>query len=229
MMEQWKALSARFAALQPREKYLICAAVLVVILLGGYNVWIDPAMTRKAVAEKQILQFRADMTSLGAQVAALRAQLKDPDAASRAAIAESRQRLTELDRQLSGFGKGLVPPEKMALLLQALLSRHRGLELVSLRTLPPQPVIPVQADKAGTKSAEAGKAAAPDPGNIYKHGIEIKLAGSYQDLLNYLGELEHSSQRLLLGRMNLAVTKYPRVELTVTVYTLSLDRTWLVI
>lgn len=229
MMEQWRALSARFAALQPREKYLICAAVLVVIMLGGYSVWVDPALARKAVAEKQIAQYRADMTTLGAQVAALQAQLKDPDAASRAAIAESRQRLTELDRQLSGFGKELVPPERMALLLQALLSRHRGLELVSLRTLPPLPVIPAQADKAGTKPTEAGKAEAPDSGNIYKHGIEIKLAGGYQDLLNYLGEMESSPQRLLLGRMNLEVTRYPRVELTVTVYTLSLDRTWLVI
>ena len=229
MMEQWKTLSARFAALQPREKYLVCAAVLAVIMLGGYNIWIDPALTRKAVAEKHIAQYRADMTTLGAQVSAFQMQLKDPDAASRAAIAESRQRLAELDRQLSGFGKELVPPEKMAFLLQTLLSRHRGLELVSLRTLPPLPVIPAQADKAGAKPAEAGKAAAPDPENIYKHGIEIKLAGSYQDLLNYLGELENSSQRLLLGRMNLEVTKYPRVELTITVYSLSLDRTWLVI
>ena len=229
MMEQWKAISARFAALQPREKYLIGAAVLAVIMLGGYSVWIDPALTRKAIAEKQIAQYRTDVANLGAQVAALQAQLKDPDAPKHTAIAESRQRLTELDRQLSGFGKELVPPEKIALLLQALLSRHRGLELVSLRTLPPQPVISNQADKVGAKLAEPGKAVAPDPGNIYKHGIEIKLAGGYQDLLNYLGEMEGSSQRLLLGRMNLAVTKYPRVELTITVYTLSLDRTWLVI
>ncbi|CAG4885202.1 MSHA biogenesis protein MshJ [Georgfuchsia toluolica] len=229
MMEQWKTLSARFAALQLREKYLIGAAALVVILLGGYNVWIDPALIRKAAAEKQIAQYRADMTTLGAQVAAMQAQLKDPDAASRAAIAESRQHLAELDRQLSGLGKELVPSEKMALLLQALLSRHRGLELVSLHTLPPLPIIPAQADKASVKPGDPAKAAASEPGNIYKHGIEIKLAGGYQDLLNYLGEMESSPQRLLLGRMNLEVTRYPRVELTVTVYTLSLDRTWLVI
>jgi MSHA biogenesis protein MshJ len=229
MKEQWKALSVRFAALKAREKYLVCTAVLVLILFGGYNMWIAPALARKAVAEKEIAQYKADMTTLGAQVAALQAQLKDPDAASRAAIAESRQRLADLDRQLSGFSKEIVPPEKMALLLQTLLSRHRGLELVSLRTLVPLPLIPAQADKAGAKPGEPGKAAAPDSGNIYKHGIEIKVAGDYQDLLNYLGEMESSSQRLLLGKMNLVVTKHPRVELTLTVYSLSLDRTWLVI
>ncbi len=229
MKEQWKALSVRFATLKAREKYLVCAAVLAVILFGGYGVWIEPAQTRKAVAEKQIAQYKADIADLGAQVAALQAQLKDPDAASRAAIAESQQRLADIDRQLNSFGKEIVPPEKMALLLQTLLSHHRGLELVSLRTLVPLPLIPAPADKAGAKPGEPGKATATGPGNIYKHGIEIKVAGDYQDLMNYLGDMESSSQRLLLGRMNLVVTKYPRVELTLTVYSLSLDRTWLVI
>ncbi|MFY9328013.1 MAG: hypothetical protein WAO76_08355 [Georgfuchsia sp.] len=229
MMAQWKDLSARFAVLKPREKTLICAAILAVILLGGYNFWIDPALTRKAVAGKQIAQYRTDITNLGAQVAALQAQLKDPDATSRAAIAERRQHLAELDQQLSGYSKELVPPEKMTLLLQGLLSQHRGLELLSLRTLPPQPIIPAQADKAEPKPGEPAKTGVANRGNIYKHGIEVKVAGSYQNLLNYLGEMEASSQRLLLGSMNLEVTRYPRVELTVTVYSLSLDRTWLVI
>ncbi|MDO9244269.1 MAG: hypothetical protein Q7U32_10740, partial [Rhodocyclaceae bacterium] len=66
-------------------------------------------------------------------------------------------------------------------------------------------------------------------GNIYKHGIEIKLAGNYQDLLAYVNELEASPQKLLWGNLRLAVKKHPVSELTLIVYTLSLDSIWLVV
>lgn len=229
MKARWKAWNARFALLKQREKYLVSGAVLVAILLGGNSLWLEPAQLRKAMLEKQIAQDKADTAELTVQVAALQTQLKEPDAANRAAIADARQRLSETNGQLKEFDQVLVAPEQMPNLLRALLARHRGLELVSLKTLDPVPVIQHPADKTAAKPLDANKAAAADQGNIYQHGIVIKVAGSYQDLLNYVAEMETSAQRLLLGRMNLAVSKYPRVELTLTVYSLSLDRTWLVI
>ncbi len=66
-------------------------------------------------------------------------------------------------------------------------------------------------------------------GNIYKHGIEIKLAGGYGDLLAYVADLEASPQKLLWGGMRLTVKQFPVSELTLTVYTLSLDSIWLVV
>ena len=212
MKQQWQVWSIRFAALAQREKHLVCAAVMALILLGGYNVLIGPVLART--------------------VATLQASLNDPDAATRAAIKRSRQQLADLDRELGGFDKQLVAPDKMTPLLQALMTGHRGLELVSLKTLPPSPIIAMSPAKEEAKPGDKTKPAvapAPDSGNIYKHGIEIRLAGSYQDLLAYVSEVEHSPQHLLLGRMVLAVSKYPRVELTLTVYSLSLDRTWLVV
>lgn len=229
MKAQWKAWSDRFAAFNQREKYLVSGAVIALIALGGYNLVIDPALARKAIAQKQIAQYQMDMTTVGAQVAALQAQLKNPDAGTHAVLAEARDRLANLDRQLRDFDQQLVAPEKMTLVLQELLSSHRGLELVSLRTLAPLSILPSAADASVAKPGEPVKPEAADSGNIYKHGIEIKVAGSYQDLVAYVNEVEHSSQHLLLGRMKLSVTKYPRVELTLTVYSLSLDRTWLVV
>ncbi len=229
MKAQWKVLSERFAALNQREKYLVSGAVVALIVLGGYNLVIDPALASKAIAAKQVAQYQMDMTNVGAQVAALQAQLKNPDAATHAALTETHDRLANLDRQLRGFDQQLVAPEKMTLVLQELLSSHRGLELVSLRTLAPLSILPPTADASAAKPGEPVKPEAADSGNIYKHGIEIKVAGSYQDLVAYVNEIEHSSQHLLLGRIKLSVTKYPRVELTLTVYSLSLDRTWLVV
>lgn len=229
---QWKQYSARFAALQPREKNLVTGAVAVAILFIGHALVIEPALMRKAAAEKLATQYRTDLSILGPQVDVLKAQLKDPDAPLRKGIADVRRQMADLDRQLGGFDKVLVAPDKVPALLQSLLTRHRGLELVSLKTLPPEPVIRHEDSQAGKPSSAAGvvkPAPATETANIYRHGIEIKVAGSYQDLLAYVGEVEQAPQRLLMGSLQLDANRYPRVELTLLVYSLSLDRTWLVV
>lgn len=225
MKAQWQTLASRFAALKRREQYLVAGALLALIVLGGYSFWVEPAQLRKAALARQIAQDQSDMGVLQGQVAGLQARIRDPEAADRTALAGIRQQLAAIDQQLAGFDQQLVAPDQMSNVLQALLSRHGGLELVSLKTLEPVPVI----EPAAGKPSDSGKDAPPDSGNIYKHGIEIKLAGGYLDLLNYVDEMEKSPQRLLLGGMSLAVDKYPRVELSLTVYSLSLDRTWLII
>ena len=64
---------------------------------------------------------------------------------------------------------------------------------------------------------------------IYKHGIEIRIAGSYNDLLMYLAEIERMPQRIIWNRNKLSTELYPRNEMTLTLYTLSLDKQWLVV
>ena len=230
---QWQMYSARFAVLQPREKYLVVGAIAVAILFVGYSLAIEPAMLRKSVATKMVSQYRSDLATLGPQVEVLRAQLKDPDAPLRTGIADVKKQMADLDRKLGGFDKVLVSSDKVPALLQSLMSRHRGLDLVSLKTLPPQPVIQRNQQKQEAKAAVSGDGlstqSAADMANIYRHGIEIKISGSYQDLLAYVSEIEQSPQRLLMGGMQLDATKYPHVELTLLVYTLSLDRAWLVL
>ena len=228
MKALWKQWSARFAALQEREKYLIAGAVLVVVLFGGYNFWMEPAQLSERALRTQLVQQRTDLAQLQIQVAGMQHQITDPDAANRHAIADVQQAIDQIDQQLTPYDKVLVAPGQMAELLRTMLARHRGLELVSLKTLDPMPVIE-HAPPAGTVATAAAAQDSDAGGNIYRHGIEIKMAGSYADLESYVAELEHASRHLLLGRMTLSVSRYPRVELTLTVYSLSLDRRWLVV
>lgn len=64
---------------------------------------------------------------------------------------------------------------------------------------------------------------------IYQHGMEIRLAGSYNDLLGYLAEIERMPQQLMWNSVRFSVEKYPRNVMVLRVYTLSLDRNWLVV
>jgi MSHA biogenesis protein MshJ len=64
-------------------------------------------------------------------------------------------------------------------------------------------------------------------GGIYKHGVEITVQGSYLDILDYMTQLEGLPWQLFWGKAKLTVDEYPKATLTLTLFTLSLDRKWL--
>lgn len=224
---RWNEWASRFTALQQREKLMVAGAALFVILFGGYSFWVEPAQLQKARLEKTIAQQQSEQQQLQAQIAAL-AKGGDPDAPNRAILEQLHNELAMAEREIRGFDRVLVTPAQAPQLLQTLLARHRGLSLVSLTTLPPQPLVPPRPAKDDGKGAAKETPAAPGA-NIYKHGIEIKVAGGYHDLLAYVGELEGGPQKLLWGGMRLAVQQHPLSELTLTIYTLSLEETWLAV
>jgi len=221
--ERWLDASARFAALQRREKLLVVGAVLFAILFGGHAFWIEPAQLKKARLQKTIAQQQTEQVQLATQLAALIRQSGDPDAANRAELARLEKQIADAKNDIRSFDRLLVPPEQAPVLLQTLLARHRGLSLIGLTTLPPRPLI--EREKA---PADDAKPAAPAGVNIYRHGIEIRIAGNYLDLLAYVAELEGGSRKLLWDGMSLS-GNYPVSELRLTVYTLSLEPTWLVV
>jgi MSHA biogenesis protein MshJ len=221
---RWQAVSAKFGALQQREKLLVAAAAIFVVSMGGYTVGVEPAQVRARALKTQLTQQKTEIQALKSQTAALESQVRDPDAANRAALAEVGRKIAAADRALREYDSKLVPPERVPQLLQSLFVRHRGLQLLSLQTLPPTPLLaPPKTDGKPPAGAEA------KDGNIHRHGIEIRLAGNYLDLLAYVAELERLPQKLLWGRMSLATSAWPQSELTLTVYTLSLDPTWMVV
>lgn len=229
---RWQEWSDRFVAMQPRERQLVAFALAAAILFLGHSFWIEPAQLHTARLKKNIAQQLEEQGQLRTQVAALTADNRDPDATRRVQLQQLREQLAATERDLKSFDRTLVAPSQAPALLQTLLARHRGLTLLSLTTLAPQPLIDPrekQPASAGAQRPAAEEPPAMPGGNIYKHGIEVRLAGGYHDLLAYVSELEASPQKLLWGGMRLAVKNYPVSELTLTVFTLSLDSTWLVV
>ena len=81
--------------------------------------------------------------------------------------------------------------------------------------------------KPGDKGA---KPAPKDPERtIYQHSVEITLQGSYPDLLEYLAQLEKLSWQMFWGRISVDTEQYPRLRVTLTVQTLSLNKAWLIV
>ena len=62
---------------------------------------------------------------------------------------------------------------------------------------------------------------------IYRHGVELTISGQYLDLLQYVEALESLPMHSLWRSALLQTKQFPESELTLRVYTLSLDKTWL--
>jgi MSHA biogenesis protein MshJ len=228
MKEQWRMLSARFDALTIRERLIIFGAVIIGIALLTDSLVIRPLEMRKKRLEQQIAEARQNV-KLAETVLKTQEAVTDPDTVKRSYRDALRKQLAEIDQSMQGLQRGLVPPEKMAKLLEEMLTRSRGLQLVSLRTLPVQRFETPGA--APAKPGEKGTKPAPkDPERtVYQHSVEITLQGSYIDVLEYLAQLEKLSWQMFWGRISMSTEQHPRLRVTLTVQTLSLNKAWLIV
>ncbi len=256
---QWSQWATKFAALARRERLLVAGAVIVGGGILIFNFAIDPLLLKGRNASRAEAGARAELAKLKTEVAALKVLDADPDAAKRQRLAQLRKEFGAIGERLVAFEAGMVPPAKMQAFLERLMARNGAVELIGFKTLPvtivgaapaaapaapkvdaaPAPVpamvqtmaIGIAAGTAAGATPEVAPrkepAAAGD--GIYQHGIEIRLAGSYGDLLKYVEDIERSPQRVMWNSLGLTVDKYPRNILVLRVYTLSLDRKWLTV
>lgn len=222
LRQSWSRLNDRYLAFSRRERLLVSLAAVFGPLLMGYMLFVDPQSARLKAMENTLAGEGATVARLQAEEASLQQQLSiDPDAGRKAELAALTAERDRLDEQLRQFSSVLVHPDEMNGLLENLLARHAGLRLLSLKTLAPQSVLSLEEAREGEgKPVERSF-------DLYRHGVEIRLEGSYGQLQAYLAQLEKLQQKLLWGALKYRVIEHPRAELTLTVYTLSPDRTWL--
>jgi MSHA biogenesis protein MshJ len=224
--QQWEKIGVRVDAMTLRERALIFAAVAF-LLVSLVNVFLlEPMLLKQKNLSGQVVQQQEKMKEMQAQIDAIQQARSAQDSSlQRKEINRIRQELAKGDAYLNSSRERLVPPENMADLLRQVLSRNANLQLVALQTLPVTPLL----DKAdGQTDTAAGAAPAVVlEKQVYKHGVELTVRGNYLDLLQYLTALERLPTQMFWGKVKMDVVKYPAAELTLTLYTLSLDKTWL--
>ena len=226
MNETWQKAVTRFDALKPRERVMVFLAGAVVIGWLVFMLAIDNELARHKRLSADISRQQTTLAQFQAQTAELmRSAAQDPDTAARVRIDALKAQLAQFDAELRGVQQGLVPPTRMTRVLEDVLTRNSRVHLVKLKTLPVKSLVDREAN------GEPVRAATPDGANslVYKHGIELTLEGGYLDLLDYLTRLEKLQWQMFWARTRIDASKYPRVQMTVTLYTLSLDKAWLVV
>lgn len=208
----WRRTAAKFDALSVRERVMVSAAVMVALLALVYTLMIEPELKKQQRSTAAMLQKQSELRALDAQVQGLlAARAQDPDRARRERLAQLAGQVKELESSINAEERRFTRPAQMRGVVEGVLGRARGVELVELKTL-----------AVTTLSAKESRDRV-----IYRHGLELTVAGSYLDLLAYLRALEALPTQLYWGALSIDASKYPQVLMKLTVYTLSLDRAWL--
>lgn len=214
-------MAARLDALTLRERALVFAAAAAVIVFVAFYLGLKPMFARQDALRAQIVQQQNHIEGLDAELRAkVEAAQVDPDAPARARIAAVRADTEALAGELRAMQHGLVPPGRMAPLVDAILRANGRLQLVSMRTLAAEPV-------TGAQPAGTGETAPAPAALLYRHGVEVTVRGNYLDMVAYMAALEAMPTRLFWGRAQLEAETWPSSRLTLNLYTLSLDPKWM--
>lgn len=233
MKAYWKKLADRVDGFTLRERVSVFGALAAVLLFAGYELFITPEYQKSKRLSAEIAQRQGEIRSMQDQInVILRSQQADPDRDSRERLALMKTRLAEIEAKIAVQERKFTAPEQMRKVMEELLAQAKGVRLVDLKTIPYTSIAEARgADVAppGAAKPAAGPSPKPRPAErlIFRHGIEITVAGSYLDLLAYLGGLERLPTQLYWGALSVTSTQYPLVTMKVTIYTLSLDPTWM--
>ncbi|OIR00972.1 general secretion pathway, M protein [mine drainage metagenome] len=234
-MQSWLSVTSKFEALNKRERWLVFLTLLFVVYAAINALLLSPVLSQKKTITTEFASEQSQVQQLQQQITILNSQnIIDPDAQSKLRISDLRANLQQLETQLSGMQSTLISPEKMPELLRSLLKRNRKLNLIELKTLPTQGLLETATSEINNAvSSEKNTQQAPvkakqDEAPVYKHGVEITVEGRYLDLLEYVSVLEKMPWHVLWSKAALNVDQHTQLsQLKLTVYTLSLDKTWL--
>lgn len=214
----------RINALGLRERIFIFLAAALSLIMALHVFLLDPVLIRQKQASQKFLEIQKKIGTLNLQIQTLSTTGNtDPNAPLRARLTQLQTETENINQDLRGLKNGLITPQQIPMLLKEILRGNHALHLMSLKTLPAQ-TLSKTPDITATENNTSNPV--PDIG-AYKHGFEITLEGTYLDILNYLSRIETSPWRVFWGDITLSSDDYPKATLTLKLYTLSLDQSWL--
>ncbi|TDM09484.1 MAG: hypothetical protein C4K60_09530 [Ideonella sp. MAG2] len=238
-------LGRRFDARNVRERMMIAVAVVAVSLLLLDRLWLNDAFKRYRTHQAELSAWKEQRRTIDSEIQGLAQELRNLQDSKAQQVEQVRKRLADAQAALHDTQQGVVSAQQMLPLLQQLLQRspcasaQAGCSRLRVRSVKSlgrtevtlggvQQASPVAAQAASAAAAPSlgGLPVAPGPA-LWRHGIEITLEGSYADLSAYVHNLESLQQRVLRGGMSFQVEAYPKATMTLTLYTLSLDHSWL--
>src|SRR3569623_259090 len=238
MKQYWQKYAAKIDALTLRERVIIFAMLAVAVIALINNAVLDAQFAKQKQLSEQIKGQLVQVSQIQTDIRQTIQAQTDPDAANRSRLSALQQQSQRMQTALIDMQKGLVAPDKMPILLEDILGHNARLKVISLKTLPVTGIQETErTDSKDAKKSDDKQAVAnaqkpsadsvPAASAVYKHGVEIMLQGEYLDMLKYMSELESMPWHLFWGKAKLEVDEYPKARLTLTLYTLSLDKKWL--
>lgn len=216
--ERLAALLKHIDALTFRERLFVCAAMLMVLGAIWEGLLNGPLETRSIAAQDNIAAAAERLGQLDEAITIAAAGLGGTVDGRIEMIQSLREAVATREEELLVFTSDLVDPTQMRLVVEDLIKRQSGLELVRTHNIPATPLLEV---------AESDNGEVSDEPNLYLHGLVLELEGSYLELLAYLEAIEQLPWRIFFGQLNLETLEHPRLMISIELNTLSLEEEWL--
>jgi MSHA biogenesis protein MshJ len=208
-------LNSRFNAMSLRERAMVAAAVLAVIILAWDQFLMRPLDARKTELSQEITSIERNLKTLNDTIEG-RVQGNPLSVAMEKKVSLTAS-LTAVDAQLQAESAGLIPPERMLQALRDVLDTQHGLRLISMRNLPVSSL---------ASAADANGAQRP-PSGPFVHSLELVVDGGYLDVLRYLEKVESLPWKFYWQVLELKSTDYPLNRVRIRLNTLSMEKEWL--
>ncbi len=149
------------------------------------------------------------------------------------------KQISEQKKLLRTLTDNLIPPQQMATVIEKVLQQRGRLKLISLTNLEPQALPEETEDKNINQSmdtlntdGEKGKIAGKmeeyvQQTLVYRHPLQLKLKGSYFQIMDYLKALEQSGYKFYWEQLDYKVEKYPQAEVMIMLSTLGTEAHWM--
>jgi MSHA biogenesis protein MshJ len=219
-------IESKYAALNTRERWMVFCAGLAVLYGLLNTVLLSPVLNKQKILQSELAQTQQQTNEIQQQIATLaQTPLVDVDALNKSKLEKLNASIQQQKQQLATLNDTLVSPAHMPDLLKNLMQNYQGIRMVGMKTIPPEDFLekPIKVDPITGSASNVD----PDLPVIFRHGLELTLSGNYMELMRYAEALQALSHQVLWDKAVLNTKEYPVSELTITVYTLSLDKTWL--
>lgn len=224
MKALWQDYSAKFLTISSREQYLVLLTGLIAITFVFFNLFIDEKRVKIESLTKQIKQTKISIKSSQATINILEQSLaKDPNVAINKQIAQYEEKLASVDSELLLLTSDLINPIQMRYALVDLLKTQSSVSLLSFEVVSAQPMVTGEQTDNSAGDAE-NKESSEHSLTLYKHGIKIKLKGSYFKLRDYLSQLEKMQWTFFWQQFDYQLIEYPNSELSIEMYSLSTQK-----
>lgn len=198
-------MEARFDASSRCKRIVFACAIALVLVSLLWFLQLDPLLSRKQQIARQQLKADRDLSALQIKNRNAQQRLQENlDVELQNKLSHLQAQNMQLDEELATQLQGLVSPTAMPPLLEQVLSKTKGLRLISMTTLPPEPLLD-QKTRAHL---------------LYRHPIRLQFSGKFFAVIEFLAALEALPTQYYWRRLEYQVAAYPNARVVLELYTL---------